>query len=97
MAQTHPPADSAPEPESPRAAATRREALHAGARAIAGLTVGSQVLAATGAPTALARQVRALASARATSPATAASSFAPARCRCRPASPPSASAPPASR
>jgi len=64
MAQTHPPADgAAPEPEAPRAAATRREALHAGARAIAGLTVGSQVLAATGAPTAFARQVRALAAA----------------------------------
>jgi secreted PhoX family phosphatase len=65
MAQTH-----AAQPEPPagdeidgRTRATRRETLHAGARAIAGLTIGSQVLAATGADGALARQVRALASA----------------------------------
>lgn len=65
MAQTH----AAPQEPHPgtdthgRTQPTRREALHAGARAIAGLTIGSQVLAATGAPGAFAQSVRSLAGA----------------------------------
>jgi hypothetical protein len=81
MANLKNPSDPDPELTAAKTLMSRRETFAGAAKLVAGLSIGAQVMAATGADTALAQRVRDVAG-RANKPATGRSSTTPAKCPC---------------